>query len=174
MFDELGEELEAPSTTMGPIDVGSLPASPTPPRAPEVAKLAVPDEIARQVPRPLHGFFADPNPRFRFLAPGLKHIPLTLEGDGQPVRLVHFKPGFVIPEHSHGDLEWMLILRGEVTCTATGERYARGDVSRRGAEDIHSMVIGKDEPCVAAFAYIGGPATPRTLVGRVLAKIVGI
>lgn len=143
-----------------------------PPRKPLQA-VAAPAEVASVVPRPLLSFLADSEPRFRFLAPGLSHMPLNLMGGDRPLRLVRFNPGFVVPEHSHAGLEWLLILTGEVHDRATGDRFRRGDISRRDVDDVHAQVIGKDEPCIAVFANIG-PPIPRTLLGKVLARIVGL
>lgn len=147
-------------------------SGPGPARPPAIVR-SVPAEIAGQVPRPLHPFLLDKTPRFRFLAPGLQHIPLGLSSGERPLRLVRFKPGFVVPEHAHGGLEWLLILRGELTDGRTGERYGRGDVSRRDAGDVHTQRIGEAEPCVAVFAH-EGPPIPTTLMGKVLSRIVGL
>ncbi|MDD9940508.1 MAG: cupin domain-containing protein [Myxococcales bacterium] len=170
MIEDFGQELEA--------DTAGTPLLPKPVLSPTAERVipprpVVPGEIASQVPRPLHGFFAEPVPRFRFLAPGVSHIPLTLDGGGRPVRLVRFRPGFVVPEHAHAGLEWLLILSGHLLDATTGQRFARGDVSERDTEDVHTQLIGKDEPCVAVFAHLG-PPIPRTLMGRILSKIVGL
>lgn len=129
--------------------------------------------LARHVPRPLHPYMLEPQPRFRFLAPGLAHVPLTLMGGSRPLQLVRFKPGFVVPEHGHSGLEWLLILSGELYDRTTGQRYTRGDVSRREAADVHSQQIGRTEPCVAVFANLQ-PLIPHTLLGKVLSRIVGL
>jgi len=133
----------------------------------------VPDDIARVVPRPLHGLFADDEPRFRFLLPGVKELRLRSDPREPRMQVVRFKPGFVVPQHGHSGLEWLLILSGELLDKTTGERFARGDVSRRHDDDVHVQVIGDREPCVAAFANVG-PIIPHTFMGKLLAKFVQV
>lgn len=165
LLSEVGRDAEAPLV--------SVPVLRPPRPFGRPLRSDVPHEIARVVPRPLHHYLADDRPRFRFLAPGLSHVPLRLVGGDRPLQLVRFKPGFVVPEHGHGGLEWLLVLSGAIEDRATGQRYGRGDISRRDTQDVHSQAVTRDEPCVAVFANIR-PPIPHTLVGKVLARIVGL
>lgn len=174
LLDAYRDELEAgvakPSRVKDPTErLG--PVTPHHGMRPAIDRL--PQDVIRSVPRPLQAFMRDPQPRFRFLVPGIEHIPLTLTAGGRPVRLLRFRPGFVIDEHGHAGLEWLLILSGKLRDDHTGETFARGDVSRRVETDTHRQIIDRAEPCVAVFAHLGAPI-PRTWTGRLLAKIIGL
>lgn len=136
-------------------------------------RLELPESLLPVLPRPVHAHIRDDKPRFRFQIPGVRGMPLTLEGGGRPVQLVRFAPGYVVPEHGHAGLEWLLILSGHLRDEATGETFYRGDVSVRDTEHVHTQAIGSEEPCVALFATLG-PPLPRTLLGRVLARAIGL
>lgn len=160
--DELGATVAAPSR----------PPPPRPPAPPSPAINHLPDEITHAVPRPLHSFIRDPRARFRFLLPGLGHIPLNLSAGGRPVRLFRFEPGFTIEEHGHLGLEWAIVLSGALEEATTGEIFSKGHISRRHPSDVHSLVTSGDEPCVAAIATLGA-LRPHTLRGKMAAIVIG-
>jgi putative transcriptional regulator len=146
--------------------LGDQPA-PTPAPAPR----ALTPELERVLPRPLHPYLVDPGRGFRFMAPGIAQLPLTLPKQPADVRVVRLKPGFVIPRHGHSGLEWMVVLDGEIGDSHDGERYRSGDVCRSEPGKVHFQDVSATEPCIAVVANLG-PLVPKTLLGRMLAKIV--
>jgi putative transcriptional regulator len=163
LLDRVGDvrELNRPS-----------PPSPTAPRVSHAVHPRPPaarNRLLPTLPRPVHPHLVDAQPRWRWLAPGIQHMPL--KADGAAVRLLRFRKGFVIPEHAHAGLEWMLVLDGEVDDSRTGRRYGRGDVCRSETDSAHSQAITKDGACVALVANVA-PVVPRSLLGRALASIV--
>lgn len=162
---------EAALASGGP---GPLSTPPVPASVPRVRRdLVLPRDLQSVVPRPLHPHLRDRHPRFRFSVPGVKQIALTLTGGGRPVQLVRFAPGYAVPEHGHAGLEWLMVLSGHLRDGATGEVFHRGDVSLRDTEHVHTQHIGEEEPCIAVFATLG-PPLPRTFLGKLLARAVGL
>jgi len=135
---------------------GSRVSAPSPPERFET-------ELMRSVPRPLHAHFVDREPRMRRLVPGIRHAPLSVEGAA--VRLLEFRKGFVIPEHAHSGLEWVLVLDGDVGCSLTGQRYRRGDVLRSETDSVHRLDVATDEPCIALIANLA-PVVPCGRIPR--------
>jgi putative transcriptional regulator len=116
------------------------------------------------LPRPILPYLAN-TPNFRFLAPGVQHVPLTLSVNDVPARLVRFKPEFEVPEHSHAGLETILVLDGEFEDLTTAERYRTGDISRRDGTAAHKTRITSADPCTALM--IGTALSePKTFWGR--------
>jgi putative transcriptional regulator len=98
----------------------------------------------RGIPRPLHPYIVG-KPAFRFLAPGVQHIPLSLKANDVPARLVKFNPGLEVPPHHHRGLEMILVLDGEFEDYQSNDRYQTGDVSRRDeTKDHRTRVTGND------------------------------
>ncbi|MDD9935302.1 MAG: ChrR family anti-sigma-E factor [Myxococcales bacterium] len=133
----------------------------------------MPAQLAGTVPRPLRPYLSEPGGRWRFLAPGIQHVPLQTPDDDVQLRLIKFRAGFVIPPHGHEGLEWLLILDGDIGDSHTGTRYGRGDVCCSDVDKEHSQDVSPSEPCIALVANLG-PLIPKTMLGRVLAKIVKI
>jgi putative transcriptional regulator len=129
--------------------------------------------VAIGLPRPLHAYFRDAAPKWRFLAPGVQHIPLSFSVGGVPARVVRFKPGFVVPEHSHQGLEMVLVLSGELRDSATAETFRAGDLSRREAGTGHAQEIIGPDPCVALVVSTR-TIRPATLWGRILQSLTGV
>ena len=130
--------------------------------------------LARKFPRPLHPYFRDPDPAFRFLAPGLKHVPLTLSVGDMPARLIQFKPGFVVSDHRHTGTEMLLVLDGILEDTVTREVFRTGDLSRRDETSVqHGNVASSDDPCICLVAT-DGPLDPATMWGKILKALTGL
>ncbi len=129
--------------------------------------------IAARLPRPLHDYFRDPSPRWRFLAPGLQHVPLTLTVGSVPARLLQFKPAFVVPEHAHTGLEMLLVLDGELQDSVTREVFRTGDLSRREEGTTHSQRISSNEPCICLVVN-ETPVDPTSMWGKVLKALTGL
>lgn len=159
-FDDVGGALLESLPAEGP--AVALPRGlELPPRSEPLVK---PVADVPGLPRPLLPYLAS-GPSFRFLTPGVQHIPLTLSVNDVPARLVRFKPGFEVPEHSHAGLEMILVLDGEFEDTSTAERYKTGDVSRREGTADHKTRVTSADPCTALM--IGtARSEPKTFWGR--------
>ena len=161
-FDEIGGALLSSLPAEGP--VVELPRGLELPRAdaPRVASPVIADVPG--LPRPILPYLAN-TPNFRFLAPGVQHVPLTLSVNDVPARLVRFKPGFEVPEHSHAGLEMIVVLDGEFEDTSTTERFRTGDVSRREGTADHKTRVTSEDPCTALM--IGtAKSEPKTFWAR--------
>lgn len=125
------------------------------------------------IPRTLYPYFAD-EPRFRFLVPGVQHIPLSFSVNGIPARIVKFKAGFTIPEHRHTGLEMVLVLDGVIEDTATREVFRTGDLSRREDGSIHGQHVPQPSgPCIC-LVVSEAPIVPSTVWGRFLKAVSGV
>jgi len=172
LFDDLGglllDSLDARTpgaVTVKASDVMDRPRRPESAAAPE---LAVPG-----IPRPLAPYVAPGGARFRFLAPGLRHIPLNFSVGGVPARIIRFRAGFGIPEHRHQGLEMLLVLDGTLHDLTTGESFRKGDLSRREADTRHAQAIDRSEPCTC-LVVSAAPVVPSTWMGRILKAITGV
>lgn len=125
------------------------------------------------LPRPLAPYLPKESVAWRFLAPGLRHIPLDFSVGGVPARIIRFAPGFRIPEHAHQGLEMLLVFDGILHDSVTGEVFHKGDVSRREPGTTHAQWIDKSEPCTC-LVVSAAPVLPSTLMGRILKAITGV
>jgi putative transcriptional regulator len=172
LFDDLGGALldSLDAREGGPLAAraGDVAARPRPPAV--AASSATP---VHGLPRPLGPYLPKDGTGFRFLAPGLRHIPLDFSVGGVPARVIRFAPGFKIPEHRHQGLEFLLVLDGMLHDTVTGDAFRKGDVSRREASTSHAQWIDKSEPCTC-LVISAAPVVPSTLTGRILKAITGV
>lgn len=159
--------------------VDTSPASPLGVSANELRALPEPREVVLPamtvpgLPRPLAPYLPREGTAWRFLAPGLRHIPLDFSVGGVPARVIRFAPGFTIPEHRHQGLEMVLVLNGRLSDSVTGEDFRKGDLSRREVDTVHAQAIGRDEPCTC-LVVTAAPVVPSTLRGRILKAITGV
>jgi putative transcriptional regulator len=159
--DESKIPLRAPSTP-----TASAPAAPAP-------RVYADSPLARSIPRPLHAYFKEA-PAWRFLAPGLKHIPLSLTAGELPARLIQFKPGLVIPDHRHSGTEMVLVLDGILSDTVSKEAFHSGDLSRRDESSVrHGNIVTSRDPCIC-LVVTDGPVDPATMWGRLLKALTGL
>lgn len=121
----------------------------------------------RSLPRPLAPYFQSQKPRFRFLAPGVQHVPLSIAVNGAPVRVVRFRPGFTVPRHGHEGPETLVIFRGTLHDSRTNLVYGAGDLCRTATGDEHCQRIGGEAPCVSLIVNEGS-LVPKTWPGRLL------
>jgi putative transcriptional regulator len=91
--------------------------------------------------------------RWRRSLPNVLTFELPLSVAGVPVRLRRFDAGTGIPRHTHSAPEFDLVLTGGVTDDATGDHFARGDVSANDASDVHSLTIDRGQECVALSVH---------------------
>jgi putative transcriptional regulator len=175
LWDDLGgvllDSLDPGSETTPPPRPSDAVIAPRHPSA-EKKSFEQASESTKGIPRPLHDYFAD-EPRFRFLAPGIQHIPLSFSVGGVPARIVRFKPGFTIPEHAHRGLEMVLVLDGEIADGVTKEVFRTGDLSRREAGTTHSQHVTSHDSCVC-LVVSAAPIVPSTVWGRVLKALTGV
>ena len=125
------------------------------------------------LPRPLAPYLPKARSGWRFLAPGLRHIPLNFSVGGVPARIIRFSPGFFIPEHRHQGLEMLLVLEGMLRDTVSGESFRKGDLSRRESGTCHAQSIGRDEHCTC-LVVSAAPVLPSTWMGRLLKAVTGV
>lgn len=130
--------------------------------------------LGRTLPRPLHRYFKEADPTWRFLAPGVRHVPVSLTVGELPVRLIQFKSGLTIPAHRHTGTEMVLVLDGILEDTATKDVFRTGDLSRRDeGTGEHGNVVTSTDPCVA-LVVTDGPIDPTTMWGRILKALTGL
>lgn len=103
--------------------------------------------------------------------PGVLEIDLDLAEPDAPARLVCLSPFVSIPRHDHTQGELTLVLAGGLR-DADGV-YERGDVSTGRPGHEHAQRVLAGEPCYA-LAINDGPLVPRTLLGRILARVTGL
>jgi putative transcriptional regulator len=146
----------APMARPGP----AMPAIDEPLRGPVSAPDGeVPAPLARLVGRSLDAV------RWRWIAPGLWHLPLSIGGPGA-LQLLKGSPGVRVPEHGHGGGELTLVLRGALLDRSG--RYGPGDVADID-EDVehHSPSADPDAGCICVVAN-EQPSRFRNLVARLL------
>jgi putative transcriptional regulator len=132
----------------------------------------LPPDVAA-LPRPLRAFFKDDAPRFRFLAPGVRHVPLSFEVGGIPARVIRFKAGFKIPEHTHEGEELVLVLDGELRDTVTDEVFRTGDLSHREPSTTHGQNMSPSGDCTC-LVISTAEVVPTSAWGRFLKAIAGV
>jgi putative transcriptional regulator len=152
----------------------SLPPAAAPERVAKPKKTYSNSTVARSIPRPLHAYFKETTPAWRFLAPGLKHVPTSLTVGDMPARIIQFKPGFVIPDHRHDGTEMVLVLDGVLEDTVTKDVFRTGDLSRRDeTTGRHGNVVTSADPCVCLVVN-DGPIDPSTMWGKLLKALTGL
>lgn len=172
LYDDLGgallDSLGTPEGRSLGVIAGELTARPRPPVAPPALAMPVPG-----LPKPLGPYLPKGPVAWRFLAPGLRHIPLDFSVGSVPARIIRFAPGFKIPEHTHQGLEMLLVFDGILHDSVTGDVFHKGDVSRREPGTKHAQWIDRAEPCTC-LVISAAPVVPSTLMGRILKTITGV
>lgn len=108
-------------------------------------------------------------PSFRFIAPGVRGIPLTVAAaPGVRTRLLRLAPGMEIPLHAHAAPEFTLVFSGGLS--EGGQHYVRGDVRFRDAAAVHAQRVDPDLPCVALVVNEGA-LLPQTWRGRLVSLL---
>lgn len=146
-----------------------------PPEPKHVAAAPVPVApaflTAAELPRPLLRALGGGKPAtdWRTVVPGVRAVDIAIDASaGAPdavVRLISFKPGVTIPLHDHGGPEHIVVFTGALE--EQGRRFARGDISIRGAGERHQQRAADGEPCIALVVN-EGKLQPLTLRGRLL------
>lgn len=128
-----------------------------------MARIAIEDgesrDHAHHAPLPDLGF---PLPRvlracvaasggWRWVAPGVRQMPLLRDDDGGWLRLLRVRPGAWLPRHGHGNLEATLVLQGGFTDQAGS--YRPGDMAEVDADVSHRPVVDPGEDCVCLVGF---------------------
>jgi putative transcriptional regulator len=71
-----------------------------------------------------------------------------------PVRLRRFEGGVRIPQHTHRGAELEMVLSGGARDDRDGRVFERGDVAFNDENDVHSVSIEPDEPCIALGVHV--------------------
>ncbi len=82
------------------------------------------------------------------------YVDLPVSVGDVPVRLRRFDGGVRIPMHTHRGAELELVLSGGATDDRDGRKYERGDVAFSDENDVHSVSIEPDEPCIALGVHV--------------------
>ncbi|WP_420430101.1 ChrR family anti-sigma-E factor [Hyphobacterium sp.] len=118
--------------------------SPTPAHVAQRAGTAL-DELL-DLPHPVRERALAAGGQWRFAAPGVRRIELSVEG-GAKAELLRIEPGHGSPTHTHEGNEFTLVLAGAF---ADGiNRYGRGDLCTAGAETTHRPIAEPGETCFA-------------------------
>lgn len=99
-------------------------------------------------------------------------LELPIRLNGVPVRLRRFRPGTLIPMHSHHADEFDLVLTGGLTDHASGKHFVRGDVSINDPSVAHHLHIDDGEWCIALSVH-AGRAKPMGLLARLVFGYTG-
>jgi putative transcriptional regulator len=71
-------------------------------------------------------------------------------GLGEQLYLLKGRAGAVLPRHEHRGVEWVVVLKGAFAEGAT--RFRRGDISERGADEMHGLRVMPEEECICLVA----------------------
>lgn len=148
---------------------GEQPAAPAKPARPASARPVAGE--AGMLPQPLRDYLSQAwadKAVWRKASPGLRT--LKLKAEGAKVWMMELQPGKPIPHHGHTGQEMVLVLSGGYRDGPTG--YGPGDVHASGPETIHEPVADQDGPCLC-LVMVEGSIRPRSLVGRVISRLLG-
>jgi putative transcriptional regulator len=106
---------------------------------------------------------------WRRLARGMEEHDLPVAGPGLKARLYQIGPGVVVPRHTHGRTELVLVLEGAFSDERG--RFARGDVAVSDHTVDHAPVADPDGACLC-LAVIEGPLRLTGPIGRWLNPFV--
>jgi putative transcriptional regulator len=151
-------------STLARLDAEPRPTPKTPPPPP------VEDAL---LPRPLLRY-TGPSDRipWKKALSGVWVYELPVAVEGVPVRLRRFAKGVHIPPHTHGGAELELVLSGGAKDDRDGRLYERGDVAYNDENDVHSVTIEDDEPCIALGVHVAR-LKPRGLWSRLVFGYLG-
>lgn len=138
----------------------------------EPIKVAIHDDRAKRVPRPLRDYLGGrlDSLGWRRIGPHVRYVDVMPKRKGISVRLLRIAPGAALPDHGHGGAEHTLVLEGsfsdETAC------FRRGDVESADSQDSHAPVAGAEGECIC-LAVTHAPLRFRGLVNRVVARWTG-
>ena len=133
---------------------------------PPVIMPGIPQPLARRLPANLDQI------SWKRLSKGIQHVDLSAAVNNKGAfKLLKLEPGTEVLEHSHGEHELTLVLRGSYTDDIG--RFSVGDVADLGPKDSHKPVIDSEEPCIALIAT-NSPIRYKKLVGKLMQPFIGI
>jgi putative transcriptional regulator len=173
-LDRIGESLlaaqpasprpEVLTRVLAHVDEGARPPAPRRERGlPAVLEGKVPPVP----PALVSALAALPDPRWKWLAPGISAIVLH-EEDRAVARLIRLRPGLVIPIHDHGASEHTVVFAGGLDDEHV--QLGAGDALTMEPGDRHEQTAAPGGDC---YALIVSEAPPRPLTwrGRILKRI---
>ena len=124
------------------------------------------------LPAPIVGYAAEAlrTTGWRWVAPGIQQLALATHGTAR-ARLIRFKPGTVLPDHSHSGQELTVVLSGSYSDTQG--RFACGDMAELDGSVDHRPQVDSDEDCVALIVT-DSPLRFRGLIARLAQIWTGI
>ena len=124
------------------------------------------------LPAPIAGYAAEAlrTTGWRWVAPGIQQLALATRGTAR-ARLIRFKPGTVLPDHSHSGQELTVVLSGSYSDTQG--RFACGDMAELDGSVDHRPQVDSDEDCVALIVT-DSPLRFRGLIARLAQIWTGI
>lgn len=104
-------------------------------------------------PQPLLDRARSAGGRWHYFMPGAEYLDLGADDSGAHAYLLKVKPGKTMPQHTHENEEWVMILSGQML---DGDMvYERGDVQVNDASVDHKPMAGQDEPCICMVVTHG-------------------
>ncbi|MDR6992736.1 ChrR family anti-sigma-E factor [Luteimonas sp. 3794] len=121
-----------------------------PPRAP--APQPQPQSDPDLLPTPLRPWFGDrySTLRWRTVGPGIHLLRAQGDAPGAQLMMLRTAPGRRMPQHSHGNNELTLILRGAYDDVLG--HFGPGDVADLDLDTEHQPVTSPGVPCICVFA----------------------
>ncbi len=152
-------------------DPAALEPPPRTPRATVTAAPATPPRPAPLLPEPLRSYAGgDPDTiAWRRVIGGIEEHVLPVARTDFKACLYRIAPGVVVPRHTHGRSEMLLVLEGAVR--DRGMRFGRGDVSFADGGIDHSPAAEPERPCIC-LAVLDGPLRLTGPIGRWLNRFV--
>jgi putative transcriptional regulator len=162
-----GQALE----TVEPVAISQNALAATLARLDAGAPVRHPPHIHDNTPAPLRPYLggALKSVRWRSLGASLAFLPL-FRRDGVSVKLLRGVPGADTGLHSHGGMEFTLVLQGGYS-DETGS-YARGDVQIASADVWHSPKADPGEDCIN-LSVTTAPLLFKGLVPTIAGKLFG-
>jgi putative transcriptional regulator len=108
---------------------------------------------------------------WRRVISGIESCDLPIAGPDLRARLYRIAPGVVIPRHTHGKSEALLVLEGAFSDQSG--RYARGDVAISDHTVDHAPRVEREQPCIC-LAVIEGALRLTGPIGRWMNRFVRI
>ena len=105
-----------------------------------------------EIPSPLFDYLKLPldELEWKFMAPGIRHFPISLDSGQGTIKMVKIAPGTSILSHSHKGMELSLVLRGSYQ-DETGS-FQTFDIADLDHETTHQPVADEKEGCLCLIA----------------------
>lgn len=119
------------------------------------------------VPRPLQRYLGGSLRSLSWHRVGrmFEEVRLPLSQSGVKATLMRIKPGQIMPRHSHGGLEYTLVLAGGYQ--DNGLAFRRGDYAELDSQQEHQPVADPDGECLC-LVVLDAPVRLSGLMGRLI------